>query len=71
MVALPDITIQSKIYESSDSLVYRGIQDDGRAIIIKQLKQNYRHYLEKILVIKRSRLKSRDLVTTSSRIEII
>ena len=41
MVALPDMTIQSKIYESSDSLVYRGIQDDGRAIIIKLLKQNY------------------------------
>ena len=42
MVALPGITIQSKIYESSNSLVYRGIRvEDGRAIILKLLKQNY------------------------------
>ena len=41
MVALPDIVIQSKIYESSNSLVYRGIRDDGRAIIVKLLKQDY------------------------------
>jgi serine/threonine protein kinase len=41
MVALPDIAIQAKIYESSNSLVYRGIRDDGLAIIIKMLKQDY------------------------------
>ena len=41
MVALPGIAIQSKIYESSNSLVYRGIRDDGRAIIVKLLKQDY------------------------------
>lgn len=42
MIALTGITAQSKIYESSTSLVYRGVRnDDRRAIIIKLLKQNY------------------------------
>ncbi|MBW4421156.1 MAG: AAA family ATPase [Myxacorys californica WJT36-NPBG1] len=41
MVALPGIAIQSKIYESSNSLVYRGIRDDGLTIVVKLLKQNY------------------------------
>ncbi|MEG4108948.1 protein kinase domain-containing protein [Microcoleus sp. S13_C5] len=42
MVALPGIAILSKIYESSNSLVYRGISvPDDRAIVIKMLKQNY------------------------------
>ncbi len=41
MVAIPGIAIQSKIYESSDSLVYRGTRDDGLAIVVKLLKQNY------------------------------
>ena len=42
MVALPGIAILSKIYESSSSLVYRGISvPDDRAIVIKMLKQNY------------------------------
>jgi predicted ATPase/signal transduction histidine kinase/GAF domain-containing protein/tRNA A-37 threonylcarbamoyl transferase component Bud32 len=42
MVALPGITIQSKIYESSNSLVYRGNRvEDGQAIILKLLKQDY------------------------------
>jgi serine/threonine protein kinase len=41
MVALPGIAIQSKIYESSNSLVYRGIRDDGVAIVVKLLKQDY------------------------------
>jgi hypothetical protein len=41
MVALPGIAIQSKIYESSNSLVYRGIQDDEQAIVVKLLKQDY------------------------------
>jgi len=42
MVALPGIAILSKIYESSNSLVYRGISvQDDRAIVIKMLKQDY------------------------------
>ncbi|GAB4376260.1 MAG: hypothetical protein Kow00121_23070 [Elainellaceae cyanobacterium] len=42
MLTLPGVAIQSKIYESSASLVYRGIQvQDGRAIVIKMLKQGY------------------------------
>ncbi|MGE5656488.1 MAG: AAA family ATPase [Actinomycetota bacterium] len=41
MVVLPDIAIQDKIYESANSLVYRGIRDDGLAIVVKMLKQDY------------------------------
>ena len=41
MVALPGIAIQDKIYESSNSLVYRGIRDDRSRIIVKILKQDY------------------------------
>lgn len=41
MIALAGITIQDKIYESANSLVYRGIKDDGSAIVIKMLKQDY------------------------------
>ncbi|MBI4780842.1 MAG: AAA family ATPase [Oscillatoriophycideae cyanobacterium NC_groundwater_1537_Pr4_S-0.65um_50_18] len=42
MIALSGITIQRKIYESPNSLVYRGIrEEDGRAIAIKLLKQDY------------------------------
>ncbi|MEH2234786.1 AAA family ATPase [Nostoc sp.] len=41
MITLPGITIQDKIYESSNSLVYRGIRDDGVAIAAKILKQDY------------------------------
>ena len=42
MIALPGIAIQSKIYESSNSLVYRGIRtQDERAIVVKMLKQGY------------------------------
>jgi PAS domain S-box-containing protein len=42
MFALPGVAIQHKIYESSVSLVYRGIrEEDGRAIVIKLLKQDY------------------------------
>ncbi|MFN6516817.1 MAG: PAS domain S-box protein [Nostoc sp. CreGUA01] len=40
-IALPGIAIQDKIYESSNSLVYRGIRDDGVAIVVKILKQDY------------------------------
>ena len=41
MVVLPGITIRDKIYESANSLVYRGVQDDGRSIVAKILKQDY------------------------------
>lgn len=42
MIALSGITIQSKIYESSNSLVCRGIrEEDDRAIVVKMLKQDY------------------------------
>ncbi|MBD2463559.1 AAA family ATPase [Oscillatoria sp. FACHB-1407] len=42
MIVLSGITIQSKIYESSASLVYRGFkEEDGQAIVIKLLKQDY------------------------------
>jgi PAS domain S-box-containing protein len=41
MIALSRIAIQDRIYESSNSLVYRGIRDDGSAIVAKMLKQDY------------------------------
>ncbi|MBP5975459.1 AAA family ATPase [Brasilonema sp. CT11] len=42
MITLPGVAIQCKIYESSASLVYRGIRvQDGQAIVIKLLKQDY------------------------------
>jgi len=42
MIALPGVAIQYKIYESSASLVYRGIRvQDNLAVVIKLLKQDY------------------------------
>jgi serine/threonine protein kinase len=42
MISLPDIAIQGKIYESSNSLVYRGTRkQDNLAVILKVLKQDY------------------------------
>ncbi|WP_392535328.1 AAA family ATPase [Nostoc sp. C117] len=41
MIALPGIAIQDKIYESSNSLVYRGIRNDGVGIVVKMLKLDY------------------------------
>ncbi len=42
MIALAGVAIHSKIYESSASLVYRGRRvQDHRAIVVKQLKQDY------------------------------
>jgi PAS domain S-box-containing protein len=42
MIALAGVTIDSKIYESSASLVYRGRSvEDKREIVIKLLKQDY------------------------------
>ncbi|MEH2045948.1 MAG: serine/threonine-protein kinase PknK [Nostoc sp.] len=42
MITLPGVAIQCKIYESSASLVYRGIRvQNGQAIVVKMLKQDY------------------------------
>ncbi|MGL4622421.1 MAG: AAA family ATPase [Chroococcidiopsis sp.] len=42
MITLTGIAIHSKIYESSASLVYRGIREPGnRAVVAKVLKQDY------------------------------
>jgi predicted ATPase/signal transduction histidine kinase/CheY-like chemotaxis protein/tRNA A-37 threonylcarbamoyl transferase component Bud32 len=42
MITLPDIAITAHIYESANSIVYRGIrQSDNSAIILKVLKQDY------------------------------
>ncbi|MBD2534771.1 AAA family ATPase, partial [Nostoc flagelliforme FACHB-838] len=41
MITLPGIAIQNKIYESSNSLVYRGIRDDGVGVVVKMLKLDY------------------------------
>lgn len=42
MIALAGVAIHSKIYESSASLVYRGIREvDNRALVVKLLKPDY------------------------------
>ncbi len=42
MLTIPGITVQTQIYESDNSLVYRGIQEsDHQPIILKVLKENY------------------------------
>jgi predicted ATPase/signal transduction histidine kinase/CheY-like chemotaxis protein len=42
MISLPDITIVSQIYESANSLVYRGIlHKNQQPVILKLLKQDY------------------------------
>ncbi|NEQ18668.1 MAG: serine/threonine protein kinase [Microcoleus sp. SIO2G3] len=42
MVSLPGVTIRAKIYESTSSLVYRGVREqDSLPIILKVLKQDY------------------------------
>nr|WP_322711273.1 PAS domain S-box protein [Nostoc sp. ChiSLP03a]MDZ8212475.1 PAS domain S-box protein [Nostoc sp. ChiSLP03a] len=42
MIALPGVTIHSKIYESSATLVYRGIRErENCAVIAKVLKHDY------------------------------
>ncbi len=42
MLNIPGITVQTQIYESDNSLVYRGIrQKDDQPLILKILKQNY------------------------------
>ncbi|AFY81872.1 AAA family ATPase [Oscillatoria acuminata] len=42
MLTIPGITVQTQIYESANSLVYRGIREsDHQRIILKILKENY------------------------------
>ena len=42
MLALPGYTVGQKLYESSQSLLYRGVrQDDETAVILKTLNDNY------------------------------
>jgi PAS domain S-box-containing protein len=41
MIELPGIVIHDTIYESANSLVYRGTTDDRLAIVLKLLKQDY------------------------------
>ncbi|MFN6487380.1 MULTISPECIES: AAA family ATPase [unclassified Nostoc] len=42
MIAIPGVAIQSKIYESSASLVYRGFRgQDNLALVVKMLKLDY------------------------------
>ena len=48
MIFLPGITIKAKIYESANSIVYRGTrqQQDNTPVILKVLKQDYPSALE-------------------------
>ncbi|MBW4491025.1 MAG: AAA family ATPase [Trichocoleus desertorum ATA4-8-CV12] len=42
MISLPNVIVKGKIYESCNSLVYRGIRkQDNLAVILKVLKQDY------------------------------
>ncbi|HEY9854039.1 MAG TPA: AAA family ATPase [Leptolyngbyaceae cyanobacterium] len=42
MLNIPDVSVQTKIYESANSLVYRAIREsDNQPIILKLLKENY------------------------------
>jgi predicted ATPase/signal transduction histidine kinase/DNA-binding NarL/FixJ family response regulator/tRNA A-37 threonylcarbamoyl transferase component Bud32 len=41
MISLENIAVQSKIYESANSLVYRGTKNDSTSVILKVLKQDY------------------------------
>jgi PAS domain S-box-containing protein len=42
MISLPQVTVTAKIYESANSLVYRGIQEgDNIPVILKLLKEDY------------------------------
>ncbi|HEY9603782.1 MAG TPA: PAS domain S-box protein, partial [Allocoleopsis sp.] len=42
MLSLTDITVKAKIYESANSIVYRGTkQQDNTAVILKVLKEDY------------------------------
>ncbi|HEY9835891.1 MAG TPA: hypothetical protein V6D27_03280, partial [Vampirovibrionales bacterium] len=42
MLTLPGVAVKVQIYESSNSLLYRGIREqDNQSIILKFLKENY------------------------------
>ncbi|MEI2582502.1 protein kinase domain-containing protein [Scytonema sp. PRP1] len=42
MISIPHITVTAKIYESANSVVYRGIREqDNTAVILKMLKEDY------------------------------
>jgi serine/threonine protein kinase len=42
MIALPGITVLDRVYESANSLIYRGIRDrDNQPVILKVLKEDY------------------------------
>lgn len=42
MINLPGYTINEKIYESENSIIYRGRRDhDGKNVILKMLKEEY------------------------------
>jgi PAS domain S-box-containing protein len=42
MISLSDVAVQTQIYESANSLVYRGIRKaDNKPVILKLLKQDY------------------------------
>lgn len=42
MISLPQVTVKAKIYESANSLVYRGLREgDHTPVILKVLKENY------------------------------
>jgi len=42
MISLPQVAVKAKIYESANSLVYRGIrQGDNTPVILKVLKEDY------------------------------
>ena len=42
MITLPNYQITQQIYESANSLVYRGVQnEDNQAVILKILKEDY------------------------------
>ena len=42
MISLPQVAVTAKIYESANSLVYRGIrQGDNTPVILKVLKEDY------------------------------
>jgi len=41
MISLPDITIVNQIYESANSLVYRGILNENQQPVILKLLKDY------------------------------
>ncbi len=49
MISLPNVIVKEKIYESLNSLVYRGIREqDNLAVILKVLKQDYPEIIQSL-----------------------